>query len=81
MIETHKCIDVPKNPGLICSGSRQRKCSEARALVAYLAVGESGHSAADVARFLGVKRVSVHHAVSKGKAFLDKKAHPLIEGR
>ena len=42
---------------------------------------KTGHSAADVARFLGVKRVSVHHAVSKGKAFLDKKAHPLIEGR
>ena len=69
-------MDVPKlpqlelSPGLICSGSRQRKCSEARALVAYLAVGESGHSAADVGRFLGVKRVSVHHAVSKGRGDL-----------
>ena len=32
---------------LICSGSRQQK----RALVAYLAVEETGHSAADVARY------------------------------
>lgn len=55
------------SPELICSGSRQRKISEARALIAYLAVEETGHSAADVARFLGVKRMSVHQAIIRGK--------------
>ena len=44
-------------PKLICSGSRQKKIAEARALVAYLAVEETGHSAAEVARHLGVRRV------------------------
>ncbi len=33
----------------------------------YLAVEETGYSAADVARFLGVKRMSVHEAVTRGK--------------
>jgi hypothetical protein len=32
-----------------------------------LAVEETGYSAADVARFLGVKRMSVHEAVPRGK--------------
>ena len=50
-------------PELICCGSRQRKYSEARALVAYLAVEETGHTAAEVARFLGVKRMSVHQGL------------------
>jgi len=40
---------------LICSRSRQRKPSEARAILSYLAVEETGYPAADVARFLGVK--------------------------
>ena len=58
---------VGVSPELICSRSRQRKHCEARALVAYLAVEETGYSTADVARFLGVKRMSVHEAVPKGK--------------
>ena len=32
-----------------------------------MAVEEAGHSAADVAKVLGVKRVSAHHSVKKGK--------------
>ena len=52
---------------LICSRSRQRKPSEARAIFSYLAVEETGYPAADVARFLGVKRMSVHEAVTRGK--------------
>jgi len=32
-------------PELICSGSRKKEIAEARALVAYLAVEETGHSA------------------------------------
>jgi REP-associated tyrosine transposase len=60
------------SPELICSGSRQRKYSEARALVAYLAVEETGHTAAEVARFLGVKRMSVHQAIIRGKTLRAK---------
>jgi len=42
------------------SGSRKRLIFDARALLAYLAVEETGHKATDVARVLGIKRVSVH---------------------
>ncbi|MEA2039709.1 MAG: helix-turn-helix domain-containing protein [Thermodesulfobacteriota bacterium] len=54
-------------PEVICSRSRQRKHSAARSAFAYLAVEETGHSAADVARVLGVKRMSVHEAVVRGR--------------
>ncbi len=64
-------------PELICSGSRQKKIAEARALVAYLAVEETGHKATDVARILGIKRVSVHHAAKKGKKVLEHLPLPL----
>ena len=56
-------------PKLICSGSRQKKIAEARALVAYLAVEETGHSAAEVARFLGISRMGVQKAVIRGREF------------
>lgn len=36
-------------------------------LITNMAVEETGHSAAEVARFLGVKRMSVHEAVTRGK--------------
>ena len=58
---------VGVSPELICSRSRQRKASEARAIFSYLAVEETGYPAADVARFLDVKRMSVHEAVTRGK--------------
>ncbi len=58
---------VGVSPELICSRSRQRKPSEARAIFSYLAIEETGYPAADVARFLGVKRMSVHEAVTRGK--------------
>jgi len=54
-------------PKLICSGSRQKKIAEARALVAYLAVEETGHSAADVARYLGIGRTNVLRSIKKGR--------------
>ena len=57
---------------LICSGSRQRKYSEARALIAYLAVEETGHPSADVARYFGINQASVFHAVKKGKIIFNK---------
>jgi len=64
-------------PKLICSGSRQKKIAEARALVAYLAVEETGHSAAEVARHprlptpgtggqVGIGRTNVLRAAKKG---------------
>ena len=54
-------------PKLICSGSRQKKIAEARALVAYLAVEETGHSAADVARYLGIGRANVLRSIKRGR--------------
>jgi len=65
------------SPELICSGSRKRLISDARALLAYLAVEETGHKATDVARILGIKRVSVHHAAKKGKKVLENLPSPL----
>ncbi len=59
----------------ICSRSRQRKYSEARAIFSYLAVEETGYSAADVARYLGVKRMSVQEAVKRGKTLRVNYAH------
>ena len=56
-------------PKLICSGSRQQKIAEARALVAYLAVEETGHSAAEVAGHLGISRMGVQKAVIRGREF------------
>ncbi len=54
-------------PKLICSGSRQQKIAEARALVAYLAVEETGHKAADVARYLGIGRANVLRSIKRGR--------------
>ena len=54
-------------PELICSGSRQKKIAEARALVAYLAVEETGHKAADVARYLGIGRANVLRSIKRGR--------------
>jgi len=62
-------------PEMICSRSRQRKYSEARAIFSYLAVEETGYSAADVARYLGVKRMSVHEAVTRGKILCSEYVH------
>ena len=65
------------SPELICSGSRKRLISDARALLAYLVVEETGHKATDVAKILGIKRVSVHHAAKKGKKVLENLPSPL----
>ena len=52
-------------PQLIRSRNRQRRCSKARALVAWMAVEEVGHSATEVARYLGISRVGVQKAVER----------------
>ena len=67
-------INNQGDPNPIPSRRRQRKPSEARAIFSYLAVEETGYPAADVARFLGVKRMSVHEAVTRGKALCDEYA-------
>jgi len=64
-------------PELICSGNKQRRYSEARSLVAFLAVEEVGHPAADVARFLGVTRMGVQKAVMRGSELQNR--NPLFE--
>jgi len=58
--------EVGVSPELICSGNRQRKLCEARARVAYLAVEEAGHSAAEVGRHLGIRRVNVLRLAKRG---------------
>ena len=50
-------------PELICSGNRRRQYSQARSLLAWLAVEEVGHPAEEVARFLGISRMGVQKAV------------------
>ena len=64
-------------PDLICSGNKQRRYAEARSLVAFLAVEEVGHPAADVARFLGVTRMGVQKAVMRGSELQNR--NPLFE--
>ena len=54
-------------PGLICSGSRKPRISDARSIIAHMAVEETGHSATDVARHLGIKQTSVLQSVKKGR--------------
>ena len=54
-------------PELICSGSRKPRISDARAIVAHMAIEEMGHSAMDVARHLEIKQTSVLQSVKKGK--------------
>ena len=54
-------------PELICSGSKKPRISDARAMVAHMAVEETGHAATDVARHLGIKQTSVLLSVKKGK--------------
>jgi putative transposase len=58
------------SPELIRSNCRQRKLSEARALVAYLAVGEGRHTLTEVGRYLGMKHSSVSYAVRRGETLL-----------
>ena len=58
---------VGMSPELICSGSRKPMISNARAIVAHMAIVEIGHSATDVARHLGIKQTSVLQSVKKGK--------------
>ena len=54
-------------PELICSGSRKPRISDARSIIAHMAVEETGHAASDVARYLGIKQTSVLQSVKKGR--------------
>ena len=55
------------SPEMICSGSRKPKISNARSIVAHMAIEEIGHSATDVARHLGIRQTSVLQSVKKAK--------------
>jgi len=59
--------EVGVSPELICSGSRKQRISNARSIVAHMAIEEIGHSATDVARHLGIRQTSVLQSVIKGK--------------
>jgi hypothetical protein len=50
---------------LISSRSRQKKYSQARSLLAWLAVEEEGYPSAVVAQFLGISRVGVKKALER----------------
>ncbi len=65
---------------LILSDCRQRKFADARALVSYYAVEETGHTIADVARCLGMKHPSVSHAIKRGKKLLSNR-EAVVESR
>ncbi len=54
-------------PELICSGSRKPRISNAGAIIAHMAVEETGHAATDVAAYLGIKQTSVLQSVKKGR--------------
>ncbi len=60
------------SPELICSGSRKPKISDARAIVAHMAVEETDHKATDVAKHLGIKQTSVLQSVKKGKVLCNR---------
>ena len=64
-------------PELVCSANKQRRYSEARSLVAFLAVEKVGHPAAEVARFLGITRMGVHKAVMRGSEL--ERGNPAFE--
>jgi len=59
------------SPEFICSGSRKKKIADARALLAYLAVEEVGHPAAEVARSLAISRVNAGRCAERGKKVFD----------
>jgi len=54
-------------PELICSGSRKSMISDARSIVAYMAVEKIGHTATEVARYLDIRQTSVLQSVRKRK--------------
>ena len=56
-------------PELISSGSRKARISDARSILAHMAVEEIGHPAAEVARFLGISRMGVQKAAIRGRQF------------
>jgi chromosomal replication initiation ATPase DnaA len=54
-------------PELVCSGSRKQEISDARSIIAHLAGEQTGHSATEVARHLGIKQPSVLQSLKKGR--------------
>jgi len=58
-------------PEVICSSSRKRRITEARALVCHFAINNLAYSASEVARSLSISRVNAGRCAERGKKVLD----------
>ena len=77
VIHKSRCDPKRQEGEFVCSANKQRRYSEARSLVAFLAVEEVGYPAAEVARTLGISRMGVQKAVMRGSEL--KTNHPALE--
>ncbi len=57
-------------PKVICSSSRKRQITEARALVCHFAINNLSYSASEVARSLAISRVNAGRCAERGKKVL-----------
>ncbi len=57
-------------PEVICSSSRKRQITEARALVCHFAINNLSYSASEVARSLEISRVNAGRCAERGKKVL-----------
>ena len=57
-------------PEVICSSSRKRQITDARALVCHFAINNLTYSASEVARFLSISRVNAGRCAERGKKVL-----------
>lgn len=58
-------------PEVICSSSRKRQITEARALVCHFAINNLSYSASEVARSLSISRVNAGRCAERGKKVRD----------
>ena len=64
-------VSLNMRPKIICSSSRKRKITEARALVCHFAINNLSYSASEVARSLSISRVNAGRCAERGKKVLD----------
>lgn len=58
-------------PIAVLSPSRERKVSNARAIISYLGVREAGYSQTELAKHLNISRVAVRNSISRAERMLD----------
>ena len=61
----------------LCSGSRQKKRSDARSLLCYWAVRELGMNGTDLAKHLGLSQSGVVYSVNKGEKIVKEKGYQI----